>query len=190
MAAPLRAPPPKILSRAGGAEHLALEGKMDALDVYAAAVPALEMDRPLRILDFGCGYGRLLGFLGEAAPRSTVHAADPDGDAIAWCREAYRDEVRWGRFAFIDVGGGPPLSLRADYFDLVCGLSVFEGMPERQQLRWLSELRRVTRPEGFLVLSGLAVSPGTYFTVLEQIRSPGAGHRDLVLCMKHPALVL
>ena len=188
--APFRAPPPKVLARAGGAERFALEGRLSALDVYAAAIPVLHMDKPQRILDFGCGYGRLLGFLAEGVPLSTIHATDPDGDALAWCEEAYRDEVRWGRFVFVGNRGMPPLAVPGDYFDLVCAVSVFDGMPERQQLGWLSELRRITKPEGFLIFSGRTVSPEKYFTVLERIPSASDGHHDLVLCMKHPALVI
>lgn len=188
-------PPPEGALAGQSAAEFELGGKIAALGVYLAAVRVLELERslsplrPLRILDFGCGYGRLLRFLGVAAPFSLIQGVDTDGDAIGWCRNAFRDEERHGRFSFLEDGGVPPLPFAPGYFDLVCGVFRFAPMPERTQLAWLSELRRVTRPEGFLVLSGVRASLGNYFAVLEQV-PPAAGQPDLVLCMRHPELVV
>ena len=167
-----------------------LGAKIAALGIYSAVVPVLHMDRPLRILDLGCGYGRLLRFLGLAAPYSAIHGVDPDRRAIAWCREALRDEVRHGRVSLVDGSGVPPLPFSPGYFDLACGVFCFPSMPERLQIAWLSELRRVTRPEGFLVLSGVRVSLASYFAVLEEVPPVAKGQPGLVLCMRHPALVI
>ena len=186
--------PERALAGQSAAEF-ELGGKRAALGVYSAAVRVLDMDRPLRprrplrILDFGCGYGRLMRYLGIAAPFSVIEGVDEDGKAIGWCRDAFCDEERRGRFSFLGDGGVPPLPFAPGYFDLVCGVFRFATMPERQQLAWLSELRRVTRPEGFLVLSGVRASLGSYFEVMEQV-PPAAGQPDLVLCMRHPALVV
>ncbi|HEY5078801.1 MAG TPA: class I SAM-dependent methyltransferase, partial [Opitutaceae bacterium] len=75
MEASLPAPPARALAGRSAADY-ELGGKFASLGVYSAAVPVLHMDRPLRILDFGCGYGRLLRFLGVAAPFSAIHGVD------------------------------------------------------------------------------------------------------------------
>jgi SAM-dependent methyltransferase len=113
-----------------------------------------------------------------------------DAEAIAWCNEGYREDVRWGRYAFIAARSGPPLPFSPGYFDLVCGVSIFAHMPAGLRLLWLSELRRITRPEGFLVLRESVGTLEKYFTVLNRIPSGVAGEQDLVLCMRHPALVI
>jgi SAM-dependent methyltransferase len=154
--APLKVPPERLISRVHGtsdAAGFAMAGKVIALDIYSKVVPRLHLDRPLRILDFGCGCARVLPLLRLIAPRSVLYGSDIDGEAIAWCNEAYRGEVRWGHFSFVANGDTPPLPYSSDYFDLVCGISVFTHLPEALQFLWLAELRRIAKPEGYLVLS-------------------------------------
>jgi ubiquinone/menaquinone biosynthesis C-methylase UbiE len=156
MDASSKVPPANLISRVHGTSDAAgfgATGKIVALDVYAAVVPFLHMDRPLRILDFGCGCGRVLRYLLKIAPLSKIHASDVDHEAIDWCRESYQDEVRRGHCEFVVNGDAPPLPFSSDYFDLVCGISVFTHLPEKLQLQWLAELRRITKPEAFLVFS-------------------------------------
>ena len=50
-------------------------------------------------------------------------------------------------------GQEPPLEYSAETFDLVYAISVFTHLPERYQLLWLEEFRRILRPGGVLVLT-------------------------------------
>ncbi len=156
MAASGAAPPARLISRVHGtseASGFEQVGRTIALDVYAAAGPLVDMDAPLRILDFGCGCGRVLRYMGEVAPRATFHASDIDAEAIAWCAGNFRGEVERGRFSFATNSDHPPTSFRADEFDLVYAISVFTHLPEDLQLEWLGELRRILRPGGIALLS-------------------------------------
>jgi SAM-dependent methyltransferase len=105
------------------------------------------LDSFASILDFGCGCGRMLLWLKELGQSSRLHGTDIDGDAIKWCRE---------NLPYVTVGvndADPPLPYPDGSFDLVFNHSVFTHIDARRQDMWLSELQRVTRPGGFVVLS-------------------------------------
>jgi SAM-dependent methyltransferase len=99
------------------------------------------------ILDFGCGCGRMLLWMESAGSSGDVHGTDIDPEAIAWCR-AHIPYVTAGL-----NGADPPLSYPDEAFDLVFNHSVFTHIDEARQDAWLTELQRVTRPGGLLVLS-------------------------------------
>jgi SAM-dependent methyltransferase len=100
-----------------------------------------------RVLDFGCGCGRLLRHLGQVADRVQIHGADIDSEMIEWLRA----NVPFARF---DVTAPePPLPYPDKYFDLIISHSVFTHLDEGLQDVWLAELQRVTRPDGILLLS-------------------------------------
>jgi SAM-dependent methyltransferase len=156
MAVAATPPPARLISRVHGTsepEGFEQVGRTIALDIYAAACTRLDMDRPLRILDFGCGCGRVLRYMAEIAPASSIQASDIDREAIAWCEVEFRGEVGRGRLNFAVNGDRPPTPFASDTFDLVYAVSVFTHLPEDLQLLWLGELRRVMRPGGTAVLT-------------------------------------
>src|SRR5271163_3869288 len=60
------APPEKLISRVHGtsdAGGFGQVGKTVALDIYGAVAPHLPLGKPIRILDFGCGCGRVLRYM-------------------------------------------------------------------------------------------------------------------------------
>lgn len=99
------------------------------------------------ILDFGCGCGRIMLWLKDVAGSASLHGSDIDERAIAWCRE----NIPYAQFEANQPL--PPLPYGDASFDLVFSNSVFTHIDESYQDRWLSELRRVTRPGGHLLLS-------------------------------------
>jgi SAM-dependent methyltransferase len=111
------------------------------------AIAGRSLDSFESILDFGCGCGRMLLWMEEQGRRSALHGTDIDAEAIAWCRE----HVPYATVTVNDAD--PPLPYPDGAFDLVFNHSVFTHVNERRQDAWLSELQRVTRPGGLLVLS-------------------------------------
>jgi SAM-dependent methyltransferase len=97
-----------------------------------------------RVLDAGCGAGYGSRMLAETA-RSVV-AVDDDREILDWARARYAARNLW--FAAMDVMN---LSLSSDLFDLAVSLQVMEHIADPDA--YLSELRRVLRPGGTLVLS-------------------------------------
>ena len=100
------------------------------------------------ILDFGCGCGRVMGSLRPAADQwATIHGADIDPAAIAWCKQNIPD----ANFAL--TAEHPPLPYQDKSIDLVCAVSVFSHFDADQQFRWLAELQRIVKPGGYLAIT-------------------------------------
>ncbi|MXX07463.1 MAG: class I SAM-dependent methyltransferase [Gammaproteobacteria bacterium] len=101
-----------------------------------------------RILDFGCGSGRVTHWLRHLAGDAELTGADINPEAIAWCRENLDFEAN-----FICNGPRPPLPLAAESADLIYGISVLTHLDEDLQFQWLRELHRVAAPGAVVVLT-------------------------------------
>jgi SAM-dependent methyltransferase len=99
------------------------------------------------ILDFGCGCGRLLRRLIDAAPNSRLVGCDTDAGAIGWVA------ANLPRVDAYVIDALPPLPFPDGSFDLVIGYSVFTHLDEEYQDAWLAELHRVLRPGGVGLLT-------------------------------------
>jgi SAM-dependent methyltransferase len=100
-----------------------------------------------RLLDFGCGCGRFLRHLRPISDRVEIHGTDIDPELTGWVDANVP-------YAVTSVGQMvPPLPYPDEHFDLVINHSVFTHLDEHHQDLWLSELRRVTRPGGLLMLT-------------------------------------
>ena len=105
-----------------------------------------ELDSTGRMLDFGCGCGRILRHW-QHLSGIEIHAAEPDDRLTEWC-------ARNLPFALVSRSSAlPPLPYEADALDLVYAVSVFTHLTEQAQLPWMNELARVIRPGGFLLLT-------------------------------------
>lgn len=101
----------------------------------------------VRVLDFGCGSGRVLRHLVDVTESGEVWGADLDSERIDWCRSNLTPPFR-----FITTDTAPHLPFEDNYFDLVFAGSVFTHITDQDD-SWLMELRRITRPGGLLYLS-------------------------------------
>jgi SAM-dependent methyltransferase len=100
-----------------------------------------------RILEFGCGCGRIMRWMEDLGAGCTLVGTDIDARAIEWASENLP-------FARFDVNQGlPPTGYSDGEFDLVVNHSVFTHLDERYQDLWLAELQRIVSPGGLLVLS-------------------------------------
>lgn len=144
-------PPPELVERVTGStdqEAFRRQGAQSVRDIEAALTSiGRSLGEHGSILDFGCGPGRVLAWLADAAPGASLHGSDIDARAVDWVRQ----NMPW-----VDARTNtenPPLGWPDGSFDLVYCHSVFTHLDEGHQDRWLEELRRVTRPGGTLVLS-------------------------------------
>ena len=103
--------------------------------------------RPVRILEWGCGPGRIIRHLREAAGDRplTIVGSDVDSDSLAWCRQHLEG------IDFRLHGPSPPMPAGDGDFDLVYCYSVFTHLSEERQLEWARELHRLIAPGGLLI---------------------------------------
>jgi SAM-dependent methyltransferase len=116
-------------------------------DILDAVHAHISLDPRSRVLDFGCGCGRVLVYFKDSTGCDMI-GSDIDGEAIAWCRDNLS-----GFGTFIRNGVEPPLPLADSSIDLVYSVSVFTHLPEKMQFQWLRELHRVVKPGGLLLLT-------------------------------------
>ncbi|MGH2627442.1 MAG: class I SAM-dependent methyltransferase [Anaerolineales bacterium] len=143
-------PPEPLVRRVTGGGSAAFF-KADGLRCTTDFLDAVEDYEPLttvrRMLDWGCGCGRLSVHWLRDGGVPEVHGCDIDAEAVAWCRE----NLRGGTFQAI--APEPPTPYPDGFFDLVIGYSVFTHLGEVAQRRWLAEMRRVLAPGGLFLAS-------------------------------------
>lgn len=100
-----------------------------------------------KILDFGCGSGRMIRWIGKHTQNATIFGTDIDGNNIAWCRANLRPEI-----TFMVNTTVPHLPFEDNLFDFIYSGSVFTHIEDTTE-SWLAELRRVIKPGGFLYIT-------------------------------------
>ena len=102
-----------------------------------------------RVLDFGCGSGKVMRhFLAEAAD-CELWGCDIDERSVDWINAELSPPLH----AFANAEA-PPLEQPTASFDLVWSISVFTHLTDHWA-GWLSELHRVLRPGGLAIISFL-----------------------------------
>jgi SAM-dependent methyltransferase len=143
-----------------GVDALLEAGRFTALAVEALSERGASPDDVGRVLDFGCGWGRIYRcFLRHCRPGSLV-GVDIDEGCVALCRKA----MPYGSFELCDPM--PPLAFADEAFDAVTAYSVFSHLAEEPFRRWLREFARVLRPGGFV-----------FFTTLKEAHVDAWKHR-------------
>jgi glycosyltransferase involved in cell wall biosynthesis/SAM-dependent methyltransferase len=100
-----------------------------------------------RVLDFGCGWGRLSRFFLKDVEGENLYGIDVDPSMIDICQKTFRQGV------FEVVQPCPPTDFEDGSMDLVCAYSVFSHLAEATHLEWLQEFSRIIRPGGLLLVT-------------------------------------
>jgi len=118
----------------------ALKRKLDgALSVYLPGPHNAH-----RMLDWGCGVGRMARYLVKEWAYTGI---DIDREAIGWCAE----NIRGSDFRPQSLEARTEFS--ADTFDAAIGISIFTHLREDEQFAWLKELSRIVKPSGVVAVS-------------------------------------
>jgi len=112
----------------------------------ASARHGLPLSDVSRLLDFGCGCGRVLRHW-SAYPGLELWGSDLSIAATSWIESNLP-------FAHARANGlAPPLDYDDETFDLIYAVSVFTHLPEDLGRAWMGELRRILRPGGLLMFT-------------------------------------
>ncbi len=122
------------------AGHRAAESLVELLTNNGVSLEDCE-----RMLDFGCGCGRVIRHLRHLP--TEFHGCDSNPVAVEWCAE----NLPFARFSVNALES--PLDYDAESFDVVYAFSVFTHLTLTLQSHWMHELRRVLKPNGVLVIS-------------------------------------
>ena len=100
-----------------------------------------------RILEWGCGCGRIIRHMAVIKKHAEIYGCDIDEEAINWAKA----HIPFATFSTCD--GLPPTSYPDNYFDLIINHSVMTHLDEYYQDQWLAELKRILKPKGIIILS-------------------------------------
>jgi SAM-dependent methyltransferase len=168
LAGGLPIPRPRYITNVAGAPdvgHYLASGK-DSLRAIQELLERSGVDAaaPGRVLDFGCGSGRILRHW-HRAEGLELHGTDYNPHLIAWCTRNYP----FARFRVNELEG--PLPYPDESFDFAYAWSVFTHLPETLEEHHVAELARVLRPGGHL----LATFHGEFYA--QSMLSPGERER-------------
>jgi SAM-dependent methyltransferase len=100
-----------------------------------------------RVLDFGCGCGRVLRHFAPLARQTEFHGVDYNPELVYWCRRVVP-------FAHIERNRlEPPLVYADETFDLIYALSTFTHWTVDLQMAWIREFTRILKPGGLLMMT-------------------------------------
>lgn len=102
-------------------------------------------EKPVRILDWGVGCGRVARHFLEISGVDLI-GIDIDSDNITWCRENLS-----GSYHYVELE--PPTDIRACSFDFIYSCSVLSHLTEDAADKWLAEIERLLDPDGIALLS-------------------------------------
>jgi SAM-dependent methyltransferase len=104
------------------------------------------LDRVGKVLDLGCGCGRVIRHL-RGCGAEALYGCDCNAKAIAWCQ-------RFLDFATFHANQlEPPLPYPDGMFGLIYAYSIFTHLPEGLQLLWMEEIRRLLALGGYFLLT-------------------------------------
>ncbi len=110
------------------------------------------------VLDYGCGWGRLIRLLYKYLPSENIYAVDPWDESIKHCRE---HRVR----ANLAISDWIPRTLPFEHrFDLIFAFSVFTHLSKKTAHIVLDTLRKHVSHSGLLVIT---IRPREYWSFHE-----------------------
>lgn len=140
-------PPAHLQERVGGARDFQSVGTQLASLIMTCVSKYKSVTAADRILDWGCGCGRVIREMMKFVPPSTLTGCDIDTEAIAWA------ETHIPGPTFDRIDPYPPTAYSTGAFDVIYGISVMTHLDEQTQLSWLEELCRIASACGIVALS-------------------------------------
>jgi SAM-dependent methyltransferase len=117
----------------------------DVVDSLVAAGSPLRVGQ--KVLDFGCGWGRIGRMFLRETRANCIQGLDVDPEFVQLCRRLF------GTDNFHVCLPHPPSLFAAGEFNLVVSYSVFSHLAESAVHAWLLEFHRLLKPGGFVAFT-------------------------------------
>lgn len=105
-----------------------------------------------RILDFGCGWGRIMRFFLKDVGEDNLYGVDVNPEMIDTCLKS----MKYGTYGVVNPL--PPLEFQPGSLDIIYAYSVFSHLAEPVHLKWIEEFSRILKPGGIIVVTTQARS--------------------------------
>lgn len=119
-----------------------------------------------RVLDFGCGWGRITQLLSIHFNPENIIAGDVQNDALKLCQD------NGVRAAYELLSPWPPSLIADASLDFVFAYSVFSHLSEKNADAWVREFHRILKPGG---IAFLTTRHRTFFDYLESLHQREKG---------------
>jgi SAM-dependent methyltransferase len=128
-----------------------------------------------KVLDFGCGFGRITRFWIKDVARENIYGVDPLPEMIDICRQS----ISGARFLVSNPE--PPLPYPDCSFDIITAYSVFSHLSEAYFREWFNEFGRILKQDGILAVTTRSRLFIEYCSTLERSDSL----RDYAKTLRH-----
>lgn len=122
------------------------DGALAAKEIIEWTSPYISSPEP-RILDWGCGVGRITKHIRLLNPGAIIYGCDINERMIAWDKENYPG------ISFTVISNFVPTLYAPGFFNLVYGISILTHIEAEQQLNWITELHRILENKGVLLVT-------------------------------------
>lgn len=114
------------------------------------------LNKPSKILDFGCGVGLMTGNIATLFPQATIYGIDSSKKSIDMATNRYKN-INFSVSEAI-------LPFPEQFFDLIIVSNVFHHIPYQEHAAYIAETFRVLRNQGtFVMIEVNPLNPGAYY---------------------------
>lgn len=100
-----------------------------------------------KILDWGCGPGRILRHLNALDVSLKVYGSDYNQDYVDWCNQNINKvQIKKNQLS-------PPLLFDSNFFDTIYSISIFTHLSLEMHSAWMKELNRICNKGAILLIT-------------------------------------
>lgn len=121
-------------------------GQKSAKSIVSQVAPFITLQNK-KILDWGCGPGRIIRHLHNEVQDCEIHGVDYNKTNLNWCAENIPN------ITFKKNEINPPLPYKERTFDFIYAISIFTHLSEENHPAWMAELARVSQKGAVLLLT-------------------------------------